>query len=145
VKIINLTRNTLLADEARIGNTFFMRLIGLLNRNSLRKGEALILTPSNCIHSFFMRFTIDVIFLDKTGKIIKTLPSFKPFRLSPLYLHSNLVIELPENTLKLSQTQPGDIIKILSLNGDSDYFRFSSVSLWAVGITFCQALLPASL
>ncbi len=113
MRIINLTKNTLLADEAKMANTFFTRLVGLLNRNSLRKSEALILTPSNSIHSLFMRFTIDVIFLDKTGKIIKTLPSFKPFRLSPLYLHSNLVIELPENTLQLTQTQPGDIIKII--------------------------------
>jgi uncharacterized protein len=112
MRIINLTKNTLLADEAKMANTFFTRLVGLLNRNALRKGEALILTPSNCIHSFFMRFTIDVIFLDKTGKIIKTLPSFKPFRLSPIYFNSHSVIELPENTLKFSQTQPGDNIKI---------------------------------
>ena len=113
MRIINLTKNTLLADEAKIGNTFFTRLIGLLNRNSLKKGEALILTPSNCIHSLFMRFTIDVIFLDKTGKVVAVLPSFKPFRLSRIYFNSGIVIELPENTLKLTQTQPGDIIKII--------------------------------
>ncbi len=113
MKIINLTKNTLLADEAKIGNTFFTRLIGLLNRNSLRKGEALILIPSNCIHSLFMRFTIDVIFLDKAGKVIEALPAFKPFRLSPIYFNSHSVIELPENTLKLSQTQLGDIIKMI--------------------------------
>ena len=114
MKVINTSKNTLLADEARMANTFFTRLIGLLNRNSLRKGEALILTPSNCIHSLFMRFTIDVIFLDKAGKVIKTLPAFKPFRLSQIYFNSHSVIELPENALKFSQTQPGDIIKILS-------------------------------
>jgi len=113
VKIINFTKNTLLADGAKMANTFFTRLIGLLNRNSLRKGEALILTPSNCIHSLFMRFAIDVIFLDKTGKVIAALPSFKPFRLSPVYFNSHSVIELPENTLKLSQTQPGDIVQII--------------------------------
>jgi len=113
MRIINLTKNTLLADEAKMANTFFTRLIGLLNRNSLRKGEALILTPSNCIHSFFMRFTIDVLFLDKTGRVIAALPAFKPFRLSPIYFNSCTTVELPENTLKLSQTQPGDIIKII--------------------------------
>ena len=112
MKVINLTRNTVLAEEARIANNFFTRLVGLLNRSSLKKGEALILAPSHCIHSFFMRFTIDVIFLDKTGKVIDALPSFKPFRLSPLYFHSHSVIELPEHTLQLTQTQPGDILKI---------------------------------
>lgn len=112
MKIINTSKNTVLADNAELANTFFKRLIGLLNRKALNKGEALILAPSNCIHSFFMRFTIDVIFLDKAGKVIEVLPSFKPFRLSPIYFNSHSVIELPENTIKLTQTQPGDIIKI---------------------------------
>lgn len=112
MKIINLTRNTILADTAKMADTFSTRLIGLLNRNSLANGEALILVPSNSIHSFFMRFTIDVIFLDKSGRVIKTLPSFRPFRISPVYFNSHSVIELPENSLKSSQTQPGDIVKI---------------------------------
>ncbi len=113
MKVINTSKNTILADEAKMGNTFFTRLIGLLNRNSLSKGEALILTPSNCIHSLFMRFTIDVIFLDKTGKVIGVLPFFKPFGLSRIYFRSHSVIELSENTLQLTQTQPGDIIQII--------------------------------
>lgn len=112
MRIINLRNNAVLADKARIADSFFSRLTGLLNRRSLEKGEALILSPSNCIHSFFMRFTIDVVFLDKNGKVVGILPSFKPFHLSPIFFTAYLAIELPENTLKLTQTQPGDIIKI---------------------------------
>ncbi len=112
MKVINASKDAILADEAKMANTFFTRLIGLLNRNSLRKGEALILIPSNSIHSFFMRFKIDVIFLDKTGKVVALLPSFRPWRLSPVYFNSHSTIELPEHTLQLTQTQPGDIIKI---------------------------------
>ena len=112
MKIINLSKNTLLADKAGLANTFSKRLIGLLGQRSLEKGEGLILSPSNCIHSFFMRFKIDVIFLDKNGKIVGILPSFKPFHLSPIFFTAYLAIELPENTLKLTQTQVGDIIKI---------------------------------
>jgi len=112
MQVINIGKNTVLADNAELADTFLKRLIGLLNRKSLNKGEALILNPSNCIHSFFMRFTIDVIFLDKTGKVISVLPSFKPFCLSSIYFNSRTTVELPENTLKLTQTQPGDIIKI---------------------------------
>ncbi len=113
MKIINVSKNTILADEAKMADTFFTRLVGLLNRNSLEKSEALILAPSNCIHSFFMRFTIDVIFLDKAGKIIDALPSFKPFRLSPIYFNSRTTIELPESKIQATQTQPGDIIQII--------------------------------
>jgi hypothetical protein len=113
MRIINLRNNAVLADKAEIADSFLKRLIGLLNRESLKKGEALILTPSNCIHSLFMRFTIDVIFLDKPGKVIGLLPSFKPFRLSPIYFNSNLAIELPKSTIQLTQTLLGDIIKIV--------------------------------
>lgn len=113
MKIINLTRNTVLAEEAEMADTFFARLIGLLNRSYMKKGEALILTPSNSIHSFFMRFAIDVIFLDKSGKVIEALPSFRPFRISPVYFNCRTTIELPENTLNPSHTQPGDLIQII--------------------------------
>lgn len=113
MQVINIGKNTILADNAKLADTFLKRLIGLLNRKSLNKGEALILSPSNCIHSFFMRFAIDVIFLDKTGKVVEILPSFKPFRLSPIYFGASLTIELPEHTLQLTRTQPGDIIKII--------------------------------
>ena len=112
MKVINSSKDALLADKAKLANTFLKRLIGLLNRKSLSKGEALILTPSNCIHSLFMRFTIDVLFLDKTGKVIGVLPSFKPFRLSPLFFKSYLTIELPEFSIKGSQTQLRDLVKI---------------------------------
>jgi uncharacterized protein len=112
MRIVNLTRNTVLAEEAKTADGFFARLVGLLNRDSLNKSEALILSPSNSIHSFFMRFTIDVIFLDKSGKVIDILPSFKAWCLSPIYFTAHTAIELPENTIWPTQTQPGDIIKI---------------------------------
>ena len=112
MRVVNLRNNMVLAEKARIADTFFSRVIGLLNRSSLEEGEALILSPAKCIHSFFMRFTIDTIFLDKTGKVVGILPSFKPFRISPIYFKANLVIELPENTLQLTKTRLADTIKI---------------------------------
>jgi uncharacterized membrane protein (UPF0127 family) len=112
MKVINLKNEAVLADKAIIANTFFKRLVGLLNRKSLAKGEALILRPSNSIHSLFMRFTFDALFLDKTGKVIAIKPSFKPFCVSPVYFASRSTIELPEGTIQATQTQSGDIIKI---------------------------------
>lgn len=114
MKIVNITRDTLLADKAELADTFLKRLIGLLNRKSLAKGEALILEPANCIHSLFMRFTFDALFLDKSGRVVGIQPSMKPFRISRLYFNASVVIELPEHTLKLTHTQPGDTIETLS-------------------------------
>ena len=112
VRLTNISKETVLADQAEIANTFWKRLVGLLGRRCLNQGEGLILAPSNCIHSFFMRFNIDALFIDKTGEVIGILPSFKPFRLSPTYFKADLTVELPEHTLGLTQTKAGDRISI---------------------------------
>lgn len=112
MKVINKTNNLVLADKAEIAKAFLKRLIGLLNHDSLNEGEALILLPSNSIHSFFMRFTIDALFLDKNKKIVGILPSFKPFRISPVYFNSILVIELPDGIIEKTQTKLGDVLEI---------------------------------
>lgn len=84
----------------------------MLKRRSLEKGEALILKPCSSIHTLFMRFPIDVLFLDKDNRVIGLLHSFKPFRFSPLYFNAILAVELPANTLQFTQTRLEDIIKI---------------------------------
>lgn len=114
MKIINLSNNAVLADRARMADAFWSRLVGLLNRDSLEKGEALILRPANSIHTFFMRFSIDVLFLDKKGKVVGVIHVIKPFRFSPVYFGAYLAIELPAGTLQLSQTKLGDSINFKS-------------------------------
>lgn len=112
MKITNLSNNAVLADKARVADTFWSRLIGLLNRNSLEKGEALVLKPANSIHTFFMRFPIDALFLDKNSKVIGITHVIKPFRFSPVYFGAYSVIELPAGTLQLTQTKLGDSVKL---------------------------------
>ncbi len=111
MKIINLKNNIVLADKARVADTFWTRLVGLLNRKSLEKGEALILKPCSSIHTFFMRFSIDALFLDKNSKVIGIIHAIKPFRISPVYFGAYLAIELAAGTLQLTQTKLGDSIK----------------------------------
>jgi len=112
MKIINQRNNAVLADKVVVADTFFRRLVGLLNRSSLQKGEALILKPSNAIHTLFMRFAIDVLFLDKNHKIVGILPVFLPFRLSKVYFNAQITVELPKNCLEITQTKLGDTVKI---------------------------------
>jgi uncharacterized membrane protein (UPF0127 family) len=112
MKIINQTRNTVLADKARIADSFLARLIGLLNCSGLDQGQALVLAPSNSIHSFFMRFTFDAIFLNRDQQVIALIPGFKPFRISQVYFKAISTIELPAGTIHASKTQLQDEIKI---------------------------------
>ena len=113
MRIINRTRNIILADKAKNAHTFFARLIGLLNRSSLDPGEALILTPSNSIHSFFMKFSFDALFLNKNNEVVALIPVFKPFRLSPLFFKAVTTIELPCGSIKSSKTGINDKIEII--------------------------------
>jgi len=114
MRIINRTRDTVLADKAKNALTFASRLVGLLDRSGLEPGEALILTPSNAIHSFFMKFSFDALFLNKEQKVVAMIPVFKPFRLSPVFLNAATTIELPCGSIKSSQTEVNDKIEILA-------------------------------
>jgi uncharacterized membrane protein (UPF0127 family) len=62
--------------------TFFARLGGLLTRARLREGEALYLAPCASVHTMFMRYPIDVAFLDAKGRVLKVVPHLKPWRVA---------------------------------------------------------------
>lgn len=110
MRIINKQKNTVLADDAVLADTLLKRMRGLLGYKEIKKGQALILNPCNSIHTFFMKFPIDVLFLNKNNQVIKIIHSMKPFRLSNIYLSSILAVELPIGTIEASRTKKGDII-----------------------------------
>ena len=108
MRLVNQTKNTLLAEGVSLANTPFKRLKGLLGRKDFPAGQALIIQPCNSIHTFFMRFPIDVLFVDKDNRVIQTISSLKPFRLTPIYFHARLVIEFSPRTIKDSLIEIGD-------------------------------------
>jgi uncharacterized membrane protein (UPF0127 family) len=112
VKIINQSKNTVLAEKAIIADTAFQRMKGLLGRDSLQPKEALVIRPGNSIHTFFMRFAIDVLFLDKEGFVLKVIQRLRPFRLTAIYFRASSAVELPAGTIQESFTQPKDKIII---------------------------------
>jgi len=112
MEIINQTKNTKLADRVIIANTAFKRMKGLLGKKNFLSGEALVLEPANSIHTFFMGFPIDLIFVNKKNIVQKTVSSLLPNRLTSVYFSSKFVIELPAGTIQLSSTAAGDTIII---------------------------------
>lgn len=112
MKIINKTRGIILAENAIIAKTPLKRMVGLLNRKAFEPGEALVIKPCNSIHTFFMHFPIDVIFVDSNNRITKTIRGMRPFRISGIYLSALFSIELPTRTLEKTSTQTGDYIAI---------------------------------
>lgn len=112
MKIINKTKNTVLAQNTVVADTVFRRIKGLLGRKDFIKGEALVIKPCNSIHTFFMQFPIDVLFVDKHNQVIKVISSLKPFRLTYIYFDAAFVIELPVGTTQSTFTYKGDILSI---------------------------------
>ncbi len=114
MKIINKTNNAVIADEAVVANTPAKRMKGLLGRKELKDGQALILDPCNSIHTFFMLFPIDILFLDKTNKIIKSISCLKPFRLTAIYFNAASAVELPSGKIQSLSIKEGDIVSLES-------------------------------
>jgi uncharacterized protein len=110
MRVANLTRNTILASHMEVADTGEKRNKGLLGRKSLAPGDGLWIIPCESVHTFFMQFPIDLVYLDR-NKQIKKLRSVVPaWRLSAC-LSAHSIMELPAGTIKDSQTQLGDTLE----------------------------------
>jgi uncharacterized membrane protein (UPF0127 family) len=110
VKVTNTTRGTMLADRADIANTSAKRRTGLLNHSGLAPGEGLWIVPCEGVHTFFMKFPIDVVFLNKKRKVLKIRPNMGRRRIA-LSLRAHSVLELPAGRLAETSTQAGDVLE----------------------------------
>ncbi|WP_034630516.1 DUF192 domain-containing protein [Desulfotruncus alcoholivorax] len=112
--LLNESKKTVLAKHLKCADTFFTRLLGLMGtgKESFVSGMALLIKPCKQVHTFLMRFPIDVIFIDKNNLVIKTVPGLRPYRASPLVTGAAAVIELPRGTIEGTCTTVGDKLKI---------------------------------
>ena len=90
------------------------RRTGLLKHESLPDGHALVIAPCNAVHTFFMRFAIDIAFVAPDGRVVKTRGSVRPWRATGA-LRAFATIELPAGTLARTDTRPGDVLSVLSV------------------------------
>jgi uncharacterized membrane protein (UPF0127 family) len=109
--LVNSTRQTSLADQCRFANTVIKRMVGLLSRSHLDPGEGLLIDRCYGIHTIGMRFPIDVLFLDKELRVIRTVPALPPFRTCAVR-HAVYALELPVGVIAQSATETGDQIQI---------------------------------
>jgi uncharacterized membrane protein (UPF0127 family) len=107
----NATRNAPVAMKVEKADTPASRSKGLLGRESLAADEGLWIVPCPMIHTFFMRFPIDVLFLDADLTVRRVMEDLRPWRLSPWVLSARSVLELKGGTLKGS-VRVGDRIEM---------------------------------
>lgn len=110
-RIANETRGTLVAEDVRVADGIWSRFWGLMGRKSLPEGSGLLLRPSSSIHTAFMRFPIDLVFLDRALRVVKVVPEMKPFRAAVAFgAHS--VLELNAGAAAEAQVQTGDQLRL---------------------------------
>ncbi|MEY4167146.1 MAG: hypothetical protein RIR52_970 [Acidobacteriota bacterium] len=88
-----------IASSVRLANTFLTRLRGLMFSRRLAPGEGLWLRPCQGVHTFWMFFTIDVIFLDRELRIVRLVENLRPFRATKPHLAAWSVLEVRPGTI----------------------------------------------
>lgn len=115
-----VTRTTLVRVErtgrvlavADLADTALTRMRGLLGRDELAGGAGLILAPCNLIHTWFMRFTIDVLFLDRAGVVVARAERLEPFGIAWGGWRARTTIELPAGSVASAGVVTGDHIRL---------------------------------
>jgi len=106
----NSSRETIVADQVKLANTFWQRLKGLLGTRLLPLGQGLIIKPCNSVHTFGMGYPIDVLFVDGNHCIIKIVENMLPSKMS-MSSGSQYVVELPAGTAHRTACCVGDILE----------------------------------
>ena len=110
VRVVNRTRDCVLAERAELADNMWTRFVGLMGRQTLPLGGGLVLKPGGGIHMWFMRMPLDVIHVDKNDRVTHVLRGIKPWRFGPLFVGGKLAIELSIGTAQ--STHVGDEIEI---------------------------------
>ena len=106
----NPTRESVLGSAVEVAGTSASRAKGLLGRDQLASGEGLLFKHCSSLHTFFMRFPIDIIFADRSGRVLKVSKAVGPFRLVAAPLRAHYALELPAGAIETSQTREGDTL-----------------------------------
>lgn len=117
VYVYNKTRETFIATQAQVADSYFTRLVGLLGktRGWAQLGRGLWIMPSRGVHTIGMLFPIDLIFLSKDKEVVHIEEHVRPFRVSRVSLKAMSVLELPPHTVYHSRTHVGDQLEIARL------------------------------
>ena len=111
MRIVNESRDTILAERADVARSFWPRFWGLMGRRELPEGAGLVIEPGSSVHTFWMRFPIDVIFADRSGRVVglrETMPPNRPYAGAR---GAYRTLELPAGTIARTATARGDRLR----------------------------------
>ena len=110
VRLINTSKQTVLGESVEVARTGAERNKGLLGREGLDPGTGLWIVGTEAVHTFWMKFAIDLVFLDRKRCVTKVVPALKPFRMGMSWRASS-VVELSAGAAAEARTERGDQIE----------------------------------
>ena len=108
----NVATNTVIAERVTVARSKVERAVGLLKHSSLDDGAGLLILPCRGVHTCWMRFAIDVVALDATGRVVDVVSDMRPWRVRLPRRGAVSVLELPAGTIARANTRPGDQIAL---------------------------------
>ncbi|KIH70630.1 DUF192 domain-containing protein [Salinicoccus roseus] len=114
MKLINSTRGTVIAQDLIKAHSFWSRFKGLMLKRDMPHDAALHLRPCSSIHTFFMKFSIDVIYIDEQNVVVGIEKHLEPGKIGGRFKSARSVIELPAGTLRDLST--GDTVAFAEKN-----------------------------
>jgi uncharacterized membrane protein (UPF0127 family) len=112
---LKTTKGETLCHKMIVANTMLSRMKGLMFAADLPDCDGLLLKPGNSIHTFFMLFSLDVVFLDKNFKIVKIIYDMTPWKMTRMYFKSHQVLEMKAGTLK-KNLNVGEMLEAVCIN-----------------------------
>ncbi|HKF46286.1 MAG TPA: DUF192 domain-containing protein [Terracidiphilus sp.] len=114
-RVVNKTRQTEIGDRIDAADSAATRKKGLLGRTGLERGEGLWIVPCEAVHTFGMKFDLDLIYLDRRKRVVKVRSEVGRYRFSAC-LTAHSVIELPAGTLRSTRTWKGDLLEFTAVS-----------------------------
>lgn len=115
LRVINASRQSILAIRAKVAESAHEARVGLLDRNALELGEGFIISPCAGIHTRGMHFPIDVLFVGRRSRVVLgSVTNLAPGQTTGMFSHDCMVIELPAGTVNETGTQAGDLLQFMS-------------------------------
>ncbi|MFT9598494.1 DUF192 domain-containing protein [Mesobacillus sp.] len=113
MRLVNESNGKELAADVKIADTFFSRFKGLMLTDSLSDGHSLYIQPCRSIHTFFMNYSIDVLYINENNEIVGTDEQLEPAKMGKRCKGAYSVFELPEGTIRNTGTKVGHSIKLI--------------------------------
>ena len=111
--LVNGRTGRVIASPVECAFTSAARRQGLLGRDGLQSGSALVISRSNAVHTIGMRFPIDIVFVDRGGLVKKVVRNVQPWRMAAC-MTASAVIEMPAGTVLAGALEPGDQLSVRS-------------------------------